>query len=49
MTPMTTPSKKLLTVIEFLSHAKFPAIYKELGFEVAAEWQVRKAVSLMRK
>ena len=49
MTTMTTPPKKLLTVIEFLSHAKFPAIYKELGFEVAAEWQVRKAVSLMRK
>ena len=49
MTTMATPPKTLLSVIEFLSHAKFPSIYKELGFEVAAEWQVRKAVSLMRK
>jgi len=46
---MTQQPKKLLTVIEFLSHAKFPSLYQELGFEVAAEWQVRKAVSLMRK
>ena len=48
-TMTTTQPRKLLTVIEFLSHAKFPAIYKELGFEVAVEWQVRKAVALMRK
>lgn len=46
---MTHHPKKLLTVIEFLSHAKFPTLYKELGFEVTAECQVRKAVSLMRK
>ena len=46
---MMMPPKKLLTVIEFLSHAKFPSIYKELGFDVTVEWQVRKAVSLMRK
>lgn len=46
---MTLKPKKLLTVIEFIEHAKFPAIYKELGFEVAVEWQVRKAVSLLKK
>lgn len=46
---MTAPAKKLLTVIEFIEHARFPAIYKELGFDVSAEWQVRKAVSLIRK
>src|SRR5512139_2991577 len=46
---MTSPPKKLLTVIEFIEHARFPAIYKELGFDVSAEWQVRKAVSLIRK
>ena len=46
---MTATPKKLLTVIEFVAHAKFPALYKALGFDVTAEWQVRKAVSLMRK
>jgi hypothetical protein len=46
---MTPQPKKLLTVIEFIEHSKFPAIYKDLGFEVAVEWQVRKAVSLLRK
>ncbi|HEY6094110.1 MAG TPA: hypothetical protein VIU93_04075 [Gallionellaceae bacterium] len=46
---MTSSPKKLLTVIEFIEHARFPAIYKELGFDVSAEWQVRKAVSLIRK
>lgn len=46
---MTTQPKTLLTVIEFIEHSKFPAIYKDLGFEVAVEWQVRKAVSLLKK
>lgn len=46
---MTSQPKKLLAVIEFLAHAKLPALYKELGFDVTAEWQVRKAVSLVRK
>lgn len=46
---MTNSPKKLLTVIEFIEHSKFPAVYKELGFEVTTEWQVRKAVSQVRK
>ncbi len=46
---VTNYSKKLLAVIEFIEHARFPALYRELGFEVTAEWQVRKAVSLIRK
>ncbi|TCV89008.1 hypothetical protein [Sulfurirhabdus autotrophica] len=46
---MKEQPKKLLAVIEFLSHAKFPALYKMLGFEVVAEYQVRKAVALLRK
>lgn len=46
---MTLPAGKLLAVIEFIEHAQFPAIYKDIGFEVAVEWQVRKAVSLLRK
>ena len=46
---MTTQPKKLLAVIEFMAHAKLPACYKGLGFEVTSEWQVRKAVSLVRK
>ena len=46
---MTTVPKKLLTVIEFIEHAQYPAIYQSLGFDVTVEWQVRKAVSLIRK
>jgi len=46
---MTVTAKKLLTVIEFIEHSPYPAIYKSLGFEVTTEWQVRKAVSLIRK
>jgi hypothetical protein len=46
---MTTHPKKLLSVIEFIEHARFPAIYKDLGFDVTTEWQVRKAVSQVRK
>jgi len=46
---MTVTTKKLLAVIEFIEHAQYPAIYKELGYDVTTEWQVRKAVSLVRK
>jgi CheY-like chemotaxis protein len=46
---MTSAPKKLLAVIEFIEHAQYPVIYKALGFEVTVEWQVRKAVSLIRK
>jgi hypothetical protein len=46
---MTTHPKKLLAVIEFIEHSRFPAIYKDLGFDVTTEWQVRKAVSQVRK
>ncbi len=46
---MTSEPKKLLAVIEFIEHAQYPAIYKALGYEVTTEWQVRKAVSLVRK
>jgi len=41
--------KKLLAVIEFIEHAQYPALYKALGYDVSTEWQVRKAVSLVRK
>jgi hypothetical protein len=46
---MTAVAKKLLTVIEFIEHSPYPALYKSLGFDVTTEWQVRKAVSLIRK
>ena len=36
-------------MIEFIEHAQYPVIYQSLGFEVSTEWQVRKAVSLIRK
>lgn len=41
--------KKLLSVVEFLEHSKLSSLYKQIGFEVSTEWQVRKAISLMRK
>jgi len=46
---MIATPKKLLSVIEFIEHAQYPAIYKALGYEVTTEWQVRKAVTLIRK
>lgn len=46
---MSQAPKKLLAVVEFIEHAKFPALYQSLGYEVTVEWQVRKAVSLVRK
>lgn len=46
---MSASPKKLLNVIEFIEHAQYPAIYKALGYDVTTEWQVRKAVSLIRK
>ena len=46
---MTTQPKTLLAVIEFISHGKLPELYSQLGFQVTAEWRVRKAVSLVRK
>ena len=46
---MSATPKKLLAVIEFIEHAQYPAIYKALGYDVTTEWQVRKAVILIRK
>ena len=46
---MNTAPKKLLAVVEFIEHSPYPAIYKALGYEVTTEWQVRKAVTLIRK
>ena len=46
---MSATPKKLLAVIEFIEHAQYPAIYKALGYDVTTEWQVRKAVTLIRK
>ena len=46
---MPTDPKKLLVVTEFIAHAKLPKLYKQLGFDVTNEWQVRKAISLLRK
>jgi hypothetical protein len=46
---MSIAAKKLLSVIEFIEHSPYPAIYKSMGFDVTTEWQVRKAVSLVRK
>lgn len=46
---MSGTPKKLLVVTEFLAHAKLPKLYQQLGFDVTNEWQVRKAISLLRK
>ena len=42
-------SKQLLSVVEFLEHSKLATLYKQLGYEVSTEWQVRKAITRMRK
>lgn len=41
--------KRLLALVEFLAHGKLAHLYRELGFDVTTEWQVRKAVTLARK
>ena len=46
---MNPTPKKLLSVIEFIEHAQYPLIYQSLGYDVTTEWQVRKAVTLIRK
>jgi len=46
---MSGTPKKLLVVTEFIAHAKLPKLYQQLGFDVTNEWQVRKAISLLRK
>ncbi len=46
---MSNTPKKLLAVVEFMEHARLHEIYKSLGFEVTVEWQVRKAVALVKK
>lgn len=42
-------AKQLLSVVEFLEHSKLATVYKQLGYAVNTEWQVRKAIALMRK
>ena len=46
---MTSPSQKLLAVVEFLEHAKLSARYQQLGYSVSTECQVRKAIAALRK
>ena len=46
---MTSPTKKLLAVVEFLEHAKLSARYQQLGYSVSTECQVRKAIAALRK
>ena len=46
---MSEVPKKLLAVVEFMEHARLHELYKSLGYDVTLEWQVRKAVALVRK
>ena len=46
---MTTSQKKLLAVVEFLSHTGLKSIYERLGYQVSSEFSVRKAISQIRK
>ncbi len=49
MSLMTTSKKKLLAVVEFLSHTGLKPVYERLGYQVLSEYSVRKAISLIRK
>ena len=46
---MSETGKTLLAVIVFMAHGKLTELYRELGFEVTATWDERKAVALVRK
>jgi CheY-like chemotaxis protein len=41
--------KVLLSVIEFLGYPNMRPLYERLGYKVATEFSVRKAIALMRK
>lgn len=42
-------AKRLLALVEFMGHARLPALYRALGFEVIVEFSARKAVSQVRR
>lgn len=44
---MSPAQPKLLAVVEFMEHARLPALYADCGYAVSTEWSVRKAVTLL--
>lgn len=46
---MSEPRKHLLSVVEFLAHTGLKSLYEELGYAVASEFSVRKAIAAVRK
>lgn len=49
MTGVSAQPPLLLSVIELLGHANLRPLYEALGYRVATEFAVRKAISLLRR
>lgn len=47
--PPVSGRNSLLAVVEFLAHSRLRALYERLGYEVACEFTVRKAIARVRR
>jgi hypothetical protein len=46
---MNAPDKLLLSIIELGGYPNFTPLYRELGYEVAVETRMRKAISFLKR
>ena len=46
---MNAPDKLLLSIIELGGYPNFTPLYRELGYEVAVETRMRKAISFLER
>jgi hypothetical protein len=46
---VNAPDKLLLSIIELGGYPNFTPLYRELGYEVAVETRMRKAISFLKK
>ena len=46
---VTQPAKLLLSIVELGGYPDFAPLYRELGYEVAVETRMRKAIGFLKK
>ena len=47
--PVSQPGKLLLSIVELGGYPDFAPLYRELGYEVAVETRMRKAIGFLKK
>ena len=47
--PVSQPAKLLLSIVELGGYPDFAPLYRELGYEVAVETRMRKAIGFLKK